>query len=127
MAELFYKDERDSEFFKICESVRVEKGVYAPIAEIVSQAILMPTSSFFLHPKEYSNIIRGKNLPKNAIKRELHLEIIRRHRDIKEKSPDLKTHEIAKILDTQPAPRFYISTRRAVDLYYSLLKNRPRI
>lgn len=127
MAELFYKDERNRDFYRACESVRAENNSRLHVIDIVAQAILKPASSFFLHPKEYANIIRdnGQSLPKNSIKRELHLEILKRYQALKEIVPNSRPHEAAKIISEQSAPRFYLSHRRAVDLYYILLKSNP--
>lgn len=98
-----------------------------PVADMVAIAIRRPARSFYLHPREYSKIIKkGRcHLPNNRIKRDLHLEILHRHDEIKAHSPHLKTHEIARIIEDQEAPRFYISEKRAVNLYYDLLKKRP--
>lgn len=129
MAELFYKEERDRDFFRACELVRSKNISNISVSQIISKAIIMPAKSFYLHPREYSNIIRGnrKNLPKNFIKRELHLEIICRCNAIKMENPELKISSVAKIIENQSAPRFYISERRAIDLYYELLKKQPRL
>lgn len=111
-----------------CECVRSECDYNMSVREVVSRAILRPASSFFLHPREYSKIIRGGGvrLPRSAIKRELHLEILRRHDEIKAARPWLKTHEIAMHIEQQPAPRFYISEKRAADLYYALSRSTPK-
>ncbi len=127
MAELFYKDDKNRDFLLACEAVRVESGYHMSVADIVSLAILRPAKSFYLHPREYSKIIKGSGrcLPDNYLKRALHLEILRRHDEIKLRFPTLKTHEIAKIIENQQAPRFYISEKRAANLYYDLLKKKP--
>lgn len=123
MAELFYREERDVDFFNACERVRAEEPMLS-VSAIVSKAVLLPAKSFFLHRREYSSIVRrnGAGLPKNDIKRQLHTEILNRYRTLKEENPDMPTLEITKIIAEQPAPRFYISERRAEDLYYKLLK-----
>ncbi len=126
MAELFYKEDRNHDFMLACESARHTSPRGAPVSLIVARAILQPAPSFYLHPREYSKIIgmRGFRLPKSPVKRELHLEILKRHDEMKTHYPSLQTHEIAKMIETQPAPRFYISVKRASDLYYALLKRR---
>lgn len=93
---------------------------------MVSIAIKSPAKSFYLHPREYSKIIKngGLHLPKERIKRELHSEILRRHADIRSANPSLKVHEVAKIIESQSAPKFYMSTRGAINLYYKLLKKK---
>lgn len=124
MADLFYKDEKYRDFMDVCESVRREG--YTSVSGMVSIAINRPARSFYLHPKEYSKIIKnsGRHLPKDRIKRELHLEILRRYRSTTAANPSLKVHEIAKIIESQSAPKFYMSARGAVNLYYKLLKKK---
>ena len=123
MAELFYREDRDSDFFNACEQVRSEES-HLSVSEIVSKAILRPAKSFYLHRREYSSIIRknGKQLPNNKIKKLLHLEILEMYRSMKEENPCMDVLEITKLIAEQPAPRFYISERRAEDIYYELLK-----
>jgi hypothetical protein len=126
MAKLFYREDRDNDFFNTCEQIRNE-GTNLSVAEIVSKAILRPAKSFYLHRREYSYIIKknGSRLPKNGIKKLLHLEILNRYQKLKETNPGMDILEITKIIAEQPAPRFYISGRRAEDIYYRLLK-RPQ-
>ena len=121
MSALFYREERDADFFYVCESVRAKKK-HLSVAEIARLAVLMPAKSFYLHPREYSNIIRsgGIKLPENEIKRELHIEIFKRYKALAPESISLS----AKIISSQSAPRFYISESRASALYYTLLKRR---
>jgi len=123
MAELFYREDRDSDFFNTCEQVRSE-DINLSVSEIVAKAILRTAKSFYLHRKEYSAIIRknGKELPKNEVKKLLHLEILKRYKDLKARNPDLKDYEIAHIISEQEAPRFYLSARGAERIYYDMLK-----
>lgn len=124
MAELFYREDRDIDFLNACEEVRQESEKHLSVANIVSKAILKPAKSFYIHHREYTNIVRRgrKNLPKGKASRELHSEILDRYYKLKEEYPDLKDEEISKILSEQPAPRFYISKSRGIILYYELLK-----
>ena len=123
MAELFYREDRDRDFFEACEQVRSEEKNLS-VSEIVSKAILHPAKSFYLHKREYSSIIRKKGIPppKSEAKRQLHQEILKRYQEIKENNPKMDIPEITKIIECQKAPRFYISKRRAEDLYYELLR-----
>jgi hypothetical protein len=123
MAELFYREDRDSDFFKACERVRGREPNLS-VSEITAKAILLPAKSFYLHRREYSSIIKrnGMKLPKNEIKKQLHQEILSRYQNLKKENPDMDVLEITKIITEQPAPRFYISRRRAEDIYYGLLK-----
>ena len=123
MAELFYREDRDVDFFNVCERVRSEEKTLS-VSTIVSKAILKEAKSFYMHPREYSSIIRrqGKRFPKNEIKKALHLEILARYKRLKRENPHLDLPEIAKLIAEQGAPRFYISKRRAEDIYYGMLK-----
>lgn len=123
MAELFYREDRDNDFFNACEQVRGEE-MNLSVSEIVSRAILRPAKSFYLHRREYSAIIRknGIELPKNEVKKLLHLEILKRYQHLKNENPCIDILDITKIIAEQSAPRFYISERRAEDIYYALLK-----
>ena len=126
MAELFYKDDKNRDFLSACESVRSEHRRHLPVANLVSLAIRKPAKSFYLHPREYVKIIKagGRYLPGNQIKRELHLEILRRADEIKSRFPNLKPREVARMIEDHEAPRFYISEKRAIYLYYELLKKK---
>lgn len=124
MAELFYREDRDQDFMNACEIVRQESDSNISVSQIVSKAILTPAKSFYIHPREYANIIRkGKDsLPKSEASKELHIEIFNRYEVLKNEYPDLKDEELNKIISEQSAPRFYISQSRGIILYYELIK-----
>jgi hypothetical protein len=123
MAELFYREDRDVDFLNVCEQVRSE-GKGLSTSDIVSKAILRPAKSFYLHRREYSTIIRknGNRLPNNHIKRRMHLDILERYQNLKKNNPNMDASEGSKIIAEQSAPRFYISERRAEDIYYQSFK-----
>lgn len=124
MAELFYREDRDQDFMNACEVVRLESDRNMSVSQIVSKAILMPAKSFYIHPREYANIIRrGKDsLPKSDASKALHIEVFKRYEVLKDEYPDLKDEELNKIISEQSAPRFYISQSRGIILYYELMK-----
>jgi hypothetical protein len=124
MSVLFYREERDEDFFNACESIRA-KNTRLSIMEIARKAIMTPAKSFYLHHREYAYIIRlnGCKLPKNIIKRELHNEILKRFKEQNTKS----IPSYIKVISRQEAPRFYISESRAANLYYELMKKRRKI
>ena len=126
MGKLFYREERDRDFFEACEQVRAREG-FSSVFATVSQAIHRPARSFYIHPRGYSSIIRenGKRLPRNKIKKALHLDILHRYRELKKENPGSSVSQIIGMIESQSAPRFYISERRAEDIYYALLK-KPR-
>lgn len=124
--ELFYIDERNSNFYKICEKIRKETKEYISVKDIASKAVKTPTESFYLCSHSIVIIIMerkcGKSLPK-GIKGELHKEIFSRYWEIKKQNPSLCVNRIAKIIEEQhSAPRFYLSNATATSLYYELIK-----
>lgn len=123
MAELFFKTERDTDFFNVCRSILLEDRTLS-VTEAACRAVQQPAKSFYLHPREYGCIIRrkGRKLPKNQLKQELHLEILRQYGEIKKRRSKLDAGRIAKIISERPAPRFYMSESRAASLYYELLR-----
>lgn len=124
MAELFYREDRDMDFLNACETIRQESEQHLSVTQIASIAIFKPAKSFYIHPREYSNIVRrGKNnLPKNKVSKELHMEVLSRYEYLRDKYSELKDEDLYKMLSEQPAPRFYISQSRGIILYYELLK-----
>lgn len=112
---LIFKDERDREFFNLC--LKIKQGTELTVAEFVPKAIESPASSFFLTYKGYERIIGYKGEIKGA-KAELYKEIKERYSKLNCKS----LREASIELDSQPAPKFYISKQRAITLYYELVK-----
>ena len=115
--ELFYKTQRDLEFYNACE--RVRKGKCMTIQEIVDFAIMQPASSFFLTYSSCRKIIKWEK-PVNGAKRELYYEIKR----LRDQMPELTVSQACERIIEMPAPRFYITPARARSLYYELLKTK---
>lgn len=124
MASLFYREDRDIDFFNTCEKIRQESDKHLSVAEIVRNAIQQPAKSFYIHKRVYIKIIRnnGSKLPKNNVSRELHIEVLKRAKEIMSQYSDYTPAQVATILIDHDAPRFYISEARAESLYYQLLK-----
>lgn len=114
--ELFFKRQRDLEFFQACE--RVRKGKCMTIQEIVDIAVFQPASSFFLTYSSCRKIIKWDKKVTGA-KAELYKEIKR----IRDTMPNLSISQACETIIEMPAPRFYITPARARSLYYELLKN----
>ena len=114
---LFYREERDREFFNVCESIR--KGTDMTVTEIAKAAITHQASSFFLTEGGYKKIITCTNVNVRGAKSELYVEIKRRYKELG--SPPVS--EACDSLSSQKAPRFYITEERARTLYYQLLKS----
>lgn len=124
--DLYFKQDRDRDFFSICEALRKETEGYVSISRIAREAVRREAPSFYLSEREYVRIYRKARLMpecKSKIKNEMYREIRNRFLKAKKENPTLNHFRIARIIAEQKAPRFYISGGRAVQLYYELLKN----
>jgi len=124
--ELYFKEDRDKDFFEVCEQLRKHNNEYVSVSEIALQAINKPAKSFYLSDQRYSRIIKqkGNRKTKNIIKIQMHKDIYEKYKFLSVKYPDLNNREILKLLSESPAPRFYLSHSRATELYYELLKQK---
>lgn len=124
--ELYFKEDRDKDFFKVCERIRKQNGDYVSVSDIALQAINQPALSFYLSDQRYSRILkqRGNKKTKNLIKIEMHRDIYEKFDSLSADNKNLSTKEILKMLSEIPAPRFYLSHSRATELYYELLKQK---
>lgn len=124
MAELFYQTERDCAFIDACEKAIKTHARTMTIPDIIEYVRTQPTTSFFVSPQGYLKIFSGY-APTSLAKQELREDVLSRYTHFKD-TTGMSDAEIADIMDRQEAPRFYMSSRRAMDLYYRLLKNDPR-
>ena len=133
---LFYEEERDEDFLVACERVRRSRRGYASVASIAREALLQPAPSFYLSHRAARGIIqeiarRGIPTLRSKSKTSLYEEVERRAAAIRaERGESLSSGRVSRILIVQPAPRFYISGKHAIALYYRLLRkqragNRP--
>lgn len=123
---LFYQEDRNEDFFAVCESLRKKSHIYS-IKEIAIAAIRKEAQSFYLSPNEYGRIIREgcfRKATRCILKNELYHEIQERYRYLNKQYPHLNVPAIAKMIELQRAPRFYISEARAISLYYELLSKK---
>jgi len=120
---LFFQEERDKDFLSACESIRKEHK-YLSATDIAKRAMNSPAPSFYLTIKGYSNIInfikKDKCCTTVKAKQDLYIEIRKRLENI-QNWKSISSYELARMIDEQSAPRFYISESRAVKLYYNLL------
>ncbi|MCL2650320.1 MAG: hypothetical protein FWD60_04735 [Candidatus Azobacteroides sp.] len=130
--ELYYQKERDKDFFEVCESIRKENNPnYISVENIVKQAIIRESQSFYLNTEIYARIINKVRCGclskiRNNIKRRLYFEIWERYIQIKRENPKFNSMDCARIISEQKSPQFYISERHAANLYYKLLKSNPK-
>lgn len=125
---LFFKQERDKDFLDACENIR-QSNKELSASKIAIKAIYTETFSFYLTIRGYAKIInklRSSNqmiMTSRHSRNELYMEMYKRMIQI----PDyekLSSCEIARRIDEQPAPRFYISEERAITIYYKLLNKK---
>jgi hypothetical protein len=124
--ELYYQQERNNDFFSVCERIRKETKGYVSVEKIAIQAVYNKAELFYLPAREIAKIIRGKKFDQNTkspAKAELYKELKRRYELL---NPQGKTDcaVVSRMIEIQSAPRFYISESRAVNLYYQLLKSK---
>jgi len=124
---LFFKNERDMDFFNSCEKIRRENNKYISSQDIANKAVLSSAKSFYITCYRCYNIILKikNNEPFNSrssAKLALFEEIKKRYLNISKEKPGTKDFEIACEIVSQQAPRFYITKTRAEKLYYDLLK-----
>lgn len=125
MSILYYQDERDEDFFEVCEVLKKEYPSLG-IRDIVLIAVNSPAKSFYIRKGEYRHIIRKgvRELPKNRFKREKHRAIIREHYRLTTLHPELYPHEINEMIYNRPAPKFYMSVPTGVRIYYNVLNRK---
>ena len=125
---LFFKNERDSDFYNVCEDIRrAYGGEYISTSDIARLAVRSQAKSFYISYCRCYNIIRliknGERLEsRSKAKTSLFEEIKRRYLQIKEEKQALKDSDIVCMIIKEEAPRFYITDISAKILYYKLLK-----
>ena len=121
--ELYYQQERNADFFNVCERIRKETDGYISVACIARKAVYCKAELFYLPAREIARIIRFKSKFEisSSAKVELYREIETRARVMNE-GGNMSCETIARIIEIQSAPRFYITEARAISLYYELLK-----
>jgi histone H3/H4 len=123
--ELYYQQERNTDFLGVCERIRKETKGYISVACIARKAVYCEAELFYLPAREIARIIRFKSKMEvsSPAKVELYREIEKRAKSINENGK-VSCETIARIIEIQSAPRFYITEARAVSLYYELLKTK---
>lgn len=124
-----FKQDRDKDFFAVCEQVRKEHGSYISVKDIACKAVKREADGYYLTTKQIINIIHYKRCnpdKKTRWKQGLYTDIFQRYWSIKKENPGLTVSKIAKIIDEEKAPRFYMTEKSATNLLYYLIKNRPR-
>jgi len=126
---LEFKPDRDKDFLAVCDRIRNENKPYISVADIAAKAIHVEAESYYLTTKQIITIIQTMRFNRNfKIRRKANLygDIFTRYLDIKKKHPNYSVSKIAKMIDAEKAPRFYLTANSAKKLLYNLIKNRPR-
>jgi hypothetical protein len=123
---LIEQSERNKDFFSVCEKIKQSANKYLSIAEIAAEAIHHPAQSFYLSIGETGRLLRKpvRRIPAGSAKQSLWLELAHRYRELHHQYPTESIEAIARRIELQPAPRFYMSPKYATRLYYQLLADR---
>lgn len=137
-----YKIQMFTDFFEQCMSVEKElyknmdncccnrRGYVISPETIYTKAILRPAKSFYYADGEqilrairnYKCNSENKGAPMMLRRKEL----VRIFNKLKSENPNLKSIEIATIIDDMPAPRFYISVSYAKTIFYKMYEQNNR-
>ncbi len=124
---LFFIEERDKYFLEVCDKIQKENKFWS-VSKVAKAALLTETFSFFLTIRGYAKIIhklrKCEPYPSRSVKCEMYDEIKER---VAEMPQDISVNEMARRLDTQTAPRFYMTENSAIQLYYNLIKKRNEV
>lgn len=122
---MFFKDERDSDFFQVCEKVRSENKTLS-VSEVAKIAVYLPAPSLYLTTRELAKIVnrirKGEKCSTYKSAGMMYDQIEKMMIEIPG-NEKLSAYEIARIIDAEPVPRFYMSEARARTIYYDCLKN----
>lgn len=125
---MFFKDERDSDFLEACEKVRSENKTLS-VSEIAKIAVHLPATSLYLTTRELAKIVnrirKGEKCSTYKSAGMMYDQIEKMMKEIPE-NENLSAYEIARIIDAEPVPRFYMSEARARMIYYDCLKNKRK-
>ena len=125
---MFFRQERDRDFFDVCEKVRKENNRLS-VSEIAKIAVFHPASSFYLTTKELAKIINNirKGIRKSTFRSEglMYDQIEFMMREIPGHE-NLPAREVARKIDAENVPRFYLSESRATSIYYECLNKRMK-
>jgi len=125
----FFKENRDIDFLKACNTVRQNTHGYISASDIARKALYTETESFYILPRRLSRIIymaQKGTLPisESEPKNEFYKEVQKRYHELSQVYKNRSILGIAKIIAEQKAPRFYMSEARAIDLYYEMMRKK---
>ena len=132
-----FKQQRDAEFYDACRKAIKESSGRILLRDIIKKAILSPASSYFLTERRIGDILRRHpagdlcccyvrhDYPKSGSKRLLATRLFERWMNLRAEHNALSAEAAAKtFIAHEPAPRFYISEARGINIYYAELHRR---
>jgi hypothetical protein len=128
---LIFRLERDKDFLKVCEGIRKKHHPdYISVENIAKMAVMEEAQSFYLDITVIENVVyyflkhKTHSIRHGKVKHDLYCEIYKRYLSYREQTGKANVAEFARMLQEQTAPRFYLSRRYAMNLYYNLLKKK---
>jgi hypothetical protein len=129
VARLFFKYEKNREFYEKCEAVRSTQTDYLSTKEIASRGEGCCCSCFFMSEAHIKRLLWEMNTDRHVHSkfphiREKHTEIYDRYKLLLSAHPDKLLSWYAEQISMQGAPRFYLDKDYATILYYKLMNKR---
>jgi len=126
---LFFKKERDSDFYKVCCRISKSNKGYMSSMDIASKAILCEAESYYLTKKQMISIIQtmraNPDFETIKYKKSQSRDLICRYWHYKKIYPNNTIAKIVEEIDKEPAPRFYMTPRSADKLLRHLMTHKP--
>jgi hypothetical protein len=126
MTGLYYREERDRDLFEAFERIRTGAGRGLSVPAAAALAVLEPARSFYLTPLTIRRHLRravGKGLSR-VMRETMRAELYARYGVYRLKRPGLTVSEAARMMETAPAPRFYLTAASAARIVYRMLGKR---
>lgn len=129
MSKLYMKQEKNREFFEVCEKIRSDNKKYISTQEIAAMAEQKECSSFFMSECHIKRLIWEINTDRHSHSKfdhikEKHGEIYNRYKQLLSEHGDKPLSWYARQIGKQSAPRFYLDKQYATILYYKLMTHK---
>lgn len=129
MARLYFKHEKNREFYECCERVRMAQTDYLSTKAIASKGESCKCSCFFMSEAHIKRLLWEINTDRHVPSKfhhikEKHNEIYDRYKLLLSAHADNPLSWYAEQISMQGAPRFYLDKDYATILYYKLMNKR---
>lgn len=129
MARLFMRDEKNSDYYAICEYIRSVHSFYLSTKQIATLAESCPCPSFYVSDAYIKRLIWEMNTDRHIPSkfphiRDKHNEIYNRYKLMLSTHKDQLLSWYAMEISLQCAPRFYFDEDYATILYYKLMNKK---